>query len=147
MGRYLINIKIQKRAVAFYNHLRECDSNPLHNQARNTKLASSVTTHNNHRQAQPNDEKTKGKLFDALERNHPKYRSQLATSLNTEYTVAEYLTTMSDPGLRMPCPGADVMRCRLSLAMENDATDRPAPKTGQTAPNAHKTNWKLSCPS
>ena len=74
-------IKIQKRAAKFYNHLKGSDYKTFHNKAITYREMNLEKSH-----------------LSKLEKKQSKLKCYLA--LNREYTVAEYLTTVTDPNLR-----------------------------------------------
>ena len=66
-------------------------------------------------------------------------------ALNREYTVAEYLTTVTDPNLRKALTTDSVS---ITLLLRKAAVGRPGSqeKTGYVH-TVHKMRWKLSCTS
>ena len=122
LGRYPLIIKIQKRAIKFYNHLKGSDSQTFHNKAITYRemnleksplsklvlgLCSQTQTHPTEPQdsstIRPNQIMRKQKdnyltHWKELTKKQSKLECYLA--LHREYTAAEYLTTVTDPKLR-----------------------------------------------
>ena len=111
---------MQKRDVKFYNHLQESDSQTFHNKAityREMNLEKSPLSKlvlglcSQTHPTEPQDSSTiRPKQIMRQQRNYylthwkllTKKQSKLECylALNREYTVAEYLTTVTDPNLR-----------------------------------------------
>lgn len=107
----------QKRAVQFYNHLKESDPDKLHKKAltyRETierrplcqlvlvfwsqtqaKLSDRPFRHS----TKPNSGKTKNYLTHLKESSKNQGKVECCSDLNREYSVAGYLTTVTDPKL------------------------------------------------
>ena len=118
LGRYPLIIKIKKRAFKFYNHLKESDPDAFHNKAlirRETlercPLSQLVLDLRTQTQAETPDKKPTG-LNKIIKQQKESYlphwkeatqkQSKLKCylALNREYTVAEYLSTVTDPKQR-----------------------------------------------
>ena len=118
LGRYPLIIKVKKRALQFYNHLKESNPDTLHNIALKhsdnlqgcplSQLAQGLCAQT---QAQPPDRKPIGPnqiirkekesyltYWKETTQNQSKMECYLA--LKREYTLAEYLSTVNDPKLR-----------------------------------------------
>ena len=118
LGRYPLIIKVKKRALKFYNHLKESNPDTLHNIALNhrenlqgcplSKLAQELYTQT---QAQQPDGKPirPNLIIRKQKENYMTYWKETTQSqskmecyltLKREYTFAEYLSTVNDPKLR-----------------------------------------------
>ena len=121
LGRYLLIIKIQKRAVQFYNHLKGSDSQNFHNKAITyreikleeiplCKLVLGLCSQTQTYPTEPQDSNTiRHQIMRKQKDNYlthwkeiTKKQSKLECylALHREYTVAEYLSTVTDPILR-----------------------------------------------
>ena len=67
-------------------------------------------------------------------------------ALNREYTVAEHLTTVTDPKLRKALTCTDSVSITLLLRKAAVGRHGSQEKTGYVL-TAHKMRWKLSCTS
>lgn len=118
LGRYPLIIKIQKRAFKFYNHLKSSDPGTLHNKAFTHKetlergpLSQLVQGLCSQTQAEPPD-RNAIRLNQIIRKQKENYLTHWKEStknqsklecylaLNREYSVADYLTTVTDPKLR-----------------------------------------------
>ena len=131
LGRYPLIIKVKKRALKFYNHLKESNPDTLHNIALKhsdnlqgcplSQLAQGLCAQT---QAQPPDRKPIGPnqiirkekesyltYWKETTQNQSKMECYLA--LKREYTLAEYLSTVNDPTLRKVLTGTDSVNTAL----------------------------------
>ena len=103
LGWYPLMIKIQKRDVKFYNHLKGSNSQTFHNKAityieMNLEKSPKQAGQQSPRTATQSDPtKSPENKKRITEYNLSKLECYL--ELNREYTVAEYLTTVTDPNL------------------------------------------------
>ena len=118
LGRYPLIIKVKKRALKFYNHLKESNPDTLHNIALNhreklqgcplSKLVQELYTQT---QAQQPDGKPirPNLIIRKQKENYMTYwkettqnqsKMECYLTLKREYTFAEYLSTVNDPKLR-----------------------------------------------
>lgn len=134
LGRYPLIIKIQKRAFKFYNHLKDSDPDMLQNKAlthrenlERSPLSQLVQGLCSQIQAEPPDPNHTG-LKQIIRKQKENYlthwkettqnqsKLECYLALNRDYTVAEYLSNVTDPKLRK-----SLTRYRLSehsLAIE-----------------------------
>ena len=136
LGRYPLIIKVKKRALKFYNHLKESNTDTFHNIALN-HIENLQGTSLSQTQAQPDGNPIRLNQITRKEKesylthwrettqNQSKMECYLA--LNREYRLAEYLSTVKDPKLRKA-----LTRYRLSdhsLAIEKGRHRRtPLPR-------------------
>ena len=118
LGRNPLIVKIQKRDVKFYNHLKGSDSQTFHNKAityreinlKKSPLSKLVLGLCSQIQTDPTELQDSNRIRpNQIMRNKDYYlthwkeltkkqcKLECYLSLNREYTVAEYLTTVTDP--------------------------------------------------
>ena len=118
LGRYRLIIKIQKRAVKFYNHLKGCDSQTFHNKAITyremnleksplSKLVLGLCSQTQTDPTEPQDSNTirpiqimrkqKDNYLTQWKECEKRSKLECYLALNREDTAAEYLTTVTGP--------------------------------------------------
>ena len=122
LGRYQLMIKIQKRDVKFFNHLKESDSQTFHNKAIAyremnleksplSKLVLRLCSQTQTDPTEPQDSNTirPNQIMRKHINNYLTHCKALTNkqstldwdlALNIYYTVADHLTTVTDPNLR-----------------------------------------------
>ena len=117
LGRYPLIIKIKKRALKFYNHIKESDPGVLHNKAlahRETldrcplsqmvrELSAQTTPPPNRKPTRLNQiikQQKESYLTYWKETTQKQSKLECYLALNREYTMAEYLSTVTDPKQR-----------------------------------------------
>ena len=113
LGRYPLIIKIQKRDIKFYNHLKGSDSQTFHNKAityremnleksPQCKLVPGLCSQTDPTEPQDSNTMKPNQIMRELNYNYLTHWKEITKNLecylalNREYTVAEYLTTVTD---------------------------------------------------